>query len=86
MKYAASVGIDADNLKRIFDPFFTTKPIGQGAGFGLSLSYSIAKKHGRLLEVKSVVGQGTKFRVTLPIQQSKTVDAAVVEMAKLMTS
>ena len=67
VKYAASAGIDADNLKRIFDPFFTTKPIGQGAGLGLSLSYSIAKKHGRLLEVKSVVGQGTKFRVTLQI-------------------
>ncbi len=72
-------GIDAQNLKRIFDPFFTTKPIGEGTGLGLSLSYSIVKKHGGLLEVESVVGQGTKFRVTLPIQQSKTVDAAVVE-------
>lgn len=71
-------GIDAENLKRIFDPFFTTKPIGQGTGLGLSLSYSIVKKHGGLLAVESVIGQGTKFKLSLPIKQRKTVDTAVV--------
>lgn len=64
-------GISADNLKRIFDPFFTTKPVGKGTGLGLSLSYGIVKKHGGRIEVDSEVGRGTRFRVTVPIQQER---------------
>ena len=62
-------GISRENLTRIFDPFFTTKPVGQGTGLGLSLSYGIVQKHGGQLTVDSVVGQGTTFRVTLPVQR-----------------
>ena len=62
-------GIPEENLSRIFDPFFTTKPIGQGTGLGLSLSYGIVQKHGGQMEVRSIVGQGTTFRVWLPISQ-----------------
>jgi signal transduction histidine kinase len=62
-------GISADNLKRIFDPFFTTKPVGKGTGLGLSLSYGIVKKHGGRIDVDSEVGRGTRFRVTVPIEQ-----------------
>jgi two-component system NtrC family sensor kinase len=62
-------GISADNLKRIFDPFFTTKPVGKGTGLGLSLSYGIVKKHAGRIEVDSEVGRGTRFRVSIPIQQ-----------------
>jgi two-component system, NtrC family, sensor kinase len=60
-------GIPPDNLSRIFDPFFTTKAVGKGTGLGLSLSYGILKKHAGQIEVSSVVGQGTSFRVTLPV-------------------
>ena len=67
-------GIAAENLKRIFDPFFTTKPVGQGTGLGLSLSYSIVQEHGGHLEVKSALGQGTTFKVWLPIRQRKVLD------------
>jgi signal transduction histidine kinase len=63
-------GISSDNLKRIFDPFFTTKPVGKGTGLGLSLSYGIVKKHGGRIEVDSEVGRGTRFRVTIPVQQA----------------
>lgn len=62
-------GIDRDHLSRIFDPFFTTKPIGQGTGLGLSLSYNIINKHGGRIEVDSTIGQGTTFRVFLPVSQ-----------------
>jgi signal transduction histidine kinase len=62
------VGIDPAHLTRIFDPFFTTKPVGKGTGLGLSLSYGIIQKHGGAFSVKSEVGVGTVFRVTLPIQ------------------
>ncbi len=63
-------GIARDNLTRIFDPFFTTKPVGKGTGLGLSLSYGIVQKHGGRLEVDSTPGEGTCFRVTLPIRRA----------------
>lgn len=63
-------GISPDNLSRIFDPFFTTKPVGKGTGLGLSLTYGIIQKHHGHISVQSVVGQGTTFRIELPIHQS----------------
>jgi signal transduction histidine kinase len=65
-------GIPEENLQRIFDPFFTTKRVGQGTGLGLSLSYSIIKKHGGRIEVSSTLGQGTAFRILLPLRQPET--------------
>jgi len=61
-------GIPDDIKTKIFDPFFTTKPVGKGTGLGLSLSYKIIQDHHGRLEVNSVVGKGTKFRVLLPIK------------------
>jgi signal transduction histidine kinase len=63
------VGIPKEIQSRIFDPFFTTKPIGSGTGLGLSLSYGIIQKHNGQIEVQSEPGQGTTFRITLPIHQ-----------------
>ena len=64
-------GIAPENLSRIFDPFFTTKPVGQGTGLGLSLSYGIVQKHAGRMEVSSRLGQGTCFRITLPVRQAQ---------------
>lgn len=63
-------GIPPEVLPRIFDPFFTTKPIGKGTGLGLSLSYGIVQKHHGRIEVRSVVGTGTTFRVVLPVRHA----------------
>lgn len=62
-------GISQEHLNRIFEPFFTTKPIGKGTGLGLSLSFNIIEKHSGSIEVESSAGQGTCFRITLPIAQ-----------------
>ncbi|HTP29746.1 MAG TPA: ATP-binding protein, partial [Anaeromyxobacteraceae bacterium] len=62
-------GIAPENMKRIFDPFFTTKPVGEGTGLGLSLSYGIVEKHHGRIEVASEPGQGTRFRIWLPVRQ-----------------
>ncbi|MFI4941211.1 MAG: sensor histidine kinase, partial [Burkholderiales bacterium] len=64
-------GIAKENLPRIFDPFFTTKPVGKGTGLGLSLSYGIVQKHQGSIDVKSEVGKGTCFRITLPIHHAR---------------
>ncbi|MCR4293584.1 MAG: ATP-binding protein, partial [Candidatus Kuenenia sp.] len=59
-------GIDKEHISRIFDPFFTTKEPGKGTGLGLSISYSIIKDHGGRIDVKSILGEGTTFLITLP--------------------
>ncbi|MDD3484223.1 PAS domain S-box protein [Azovibrio restrictus] len=64
-------GIKPEHLSRIFDPFFTTKPVGQGTGLGLSLSYGIIQKHGGDIQVRSQLGQGTTFRIVLPVRQTQ---------------
>jgi signal transduction histidine kinase len=58
-------GISEADQKRIFDPFFTTK--SDGTGLGLSVSYSIIEKHDGNISLESAPGQGTTFRVTLPL-------------------
>jgi two-component system NtrC family sensor kinase len=60
-------GISADDLQRIFDPFFTTKGVGKGTGLGLSVSHGTVEAHGGAIEVESIVGKGTEFRIYLPI-------------------
>lgn len=57
-------GIPADKLERIFAPYFTTKP--SGTGLGLPISRQIVEQHGGRLEVRSVEGVGSTFRVVLP--------------------
>ena len=68
-------GIPAEAMPRLFDPFFTTKPIGRGTGLGLAISYRIVAKHHGRIEVSSRVGQGSTFRVVLPIRQPKDASA-----------
>ncbi|WP_234086198.1 sensor histidine kinase [Azonexus sp. R2A61] len=62
-------GIAPENLSRIFDPFFTTKPPGAGMGLGLSVAYAIVSIHGGTIGAFSQPGQGSRFRVTLPLRQ-----------------
>jgi signal transduction histidine kinase len=62
-------GIPPEAMPHLFDPFFTTKPIGRGTGLGLAISYSIVAKHHGRIEVSSQVGQGSTFRVVLPVRQ-----------------
>lgn len=60
-------GMSLEVQHRIFEPFFTTKPVGKGTGLGLSLSFSIVQKHHGVIRVRSTPGQGSAFRVWIPI-------------------
>jgi PAS domain S-box-containing protein len=60
-------GIAPADLARVFDPFFTTKSVGKGTGLGLAICYEIVQRHGGEIEVRSELGRGTVFSVSLPL-------------------
>ncbi len=60
----SGIGILDEDKGRIFDPFFTRKP--EGTGMGLSISRQIIEKHGAHMELDSIPGEGTTFRLTFP--------------------
>jgi two-component system, cell cycle sensor histidine kinase and response regulator CckA len=62
-------GIPSENLGKVFDPYFTTKE--KGTGLGLAISYSIVRKHGGYISVKSKEGVGSTFYFYLPASLDK---------------
>jgi len=62
-------GIDPKNLENIFNPFFTTKP--DGVGFGLAIVSKMVEEHGGRITVASTLGEGSVFRVFLPVRDNK---------------
>jgi two-component system NtrC family sensor kinase len=67
------IGIAPENMTKIFDPFFTTKDVGRGTGLGLAVCYGILSDHGGRLDVRSTVGAGTVFTITLPIADDELI-------------
>ena len=63
-------GISEENLSKIFSPFFTTKGEGKGVGLGLAVVYGIIEAHKGDIDVKSEVGKGTTFCVTIPFDET----------------
>ncbi len=74
-------GIPQENIERIFDPYFTTKEKGEGTGLGLAVAHGIVKDHSGEILVKSEIGEGTIFRVYLPILRKMARDRADTEEA-----
>lgn len=66
-------GIAPENLARIREPLFTTKSFG--TGLGLPAVEQIVAQHGGILKIESVVGQGARFAIYLPLQVQKDVAA-----------
>jgi PAS domain S-box-containing protein len=66
-------GMPAEVKQRLFTPFFTTKPIGVGTGLGLAISHRIISAMGGTITFESELGQGTEFRISLPIAGANAV-------------
>lgn len=62
-------GMTSAETLHIFEPFYTTKGPGQGTGLGLATCHRIIEQHGGEITVASIVGEGTTFSVTIPIQR-----------------
>jgi signal transduction histidine kinase/DNA-binding response OmpR family regulator len=60
-------GMEADVAERVFEPFFTTKDVGKGSGLGLSQVYGFVRQSGGEVDIRTAPGQGTTFRISLPL-------------------
>lgn len=78
------VGMSNEVKSRIFDPFFTTKGEA-GLGLGLAVSFGIIRRHGGSIDVDSLEGSGTEFRITLPAATT-TVEVSTVENQTTVTN
>jgi signal transduction histidine kinase/CheY-like chemotaxis protein len=78
-------GIPETNLKNIFDPYFTTKPPGKdkNAGLGLSIAYSIIKKHSGYIDVQSSEKEGTRVDIYLPASREMPDEKPTVGILKI---
>jgi signal transduction histidine kinase len=72
------IGITEESKRRIFDPFFTTKKMGEGTGLGLAICEKIIKEHSGMIDVKSEVGKGSTFFISIPtFERSETDEQSI---------
>jgi two-component system cell cycle sensor histidine kinase/response regulator CckA len=75
-------GMSSETLSHLFEPFFTTKDVGKGTGLGFATAHGLIAQHRGWIEVESVLGAGSTFRVYLPALDAETappVPDAVIE-------
>lgn len=69
-------GMSEETMKKIFNYGYTTKPPGKGSGMGLYMCKYIVELHGGTIRVKSTLGEGTTFTVTLPVYKEEPTAAS----------
>jgi signal transduction histidine kinase len=74
-------GMTPEVLEHIFEPFFTTKTTEKGTGVGLTVVHSVIQRHGGAITVASTPGQGTTFRLFLPLLEAPRMPPATTVRA-----
>jgi len=69
-------GMDAETLARAVEPFFSTKETGRGTGLGLSMVHGLAAQLGGAFALSSIVGEGTRADLYLPVAEPEAAIAA----------
>ncbi|MEN3334425.1 MAG: hypothetical protein V7641_3790, partial [Blastocatellia bacterium] len=84
----SGLGMTREVRQRIFEPFFSTKGV-TGMGLGLAVSYSIVERHGGEIDVRSILGRGTTFTISLPSSRTtggvaKATDSIMAKTARVL--
>ena len=71
-------GLTTEARQHLFEPFFTTKPAGKGTGLGLATVYGTVRENRGAIEVESLAGKGTTFRLLFPVASNEAITAPPV--------
>jgi signal transduction histidine kinase/DNA-binding response OmpR family regulator len=82
----SGAGMDSEIMSHLFEPFFTTKDPGKGTGLGLAVVYGILEQEGGDIEVQSVLGEGTTFKIYLPRVEGSLPEAGTGEVSAALPS
>ncbi|WP_299850174.1 ATP-binding protein [uncultured Roseovarius sp.] len=79
-------GIPENLRSRVFEPFFTTKDVGEGTGIGLALCHRIVQSHNGRITLSSGSGEGSRFRIFLPLEIETSPQPETARMSDAATS